>query len=278
MSNLGVKEMLALLDALKGAVRDFAAREEKLNADFHAQSAAAARLSDEAVVKRTEKLAAAAERENTALEERKQRRQIAFDNRKERINQAHAAVRKRVMDEIGEHHGQLKYRIQASTLEAERLRDEALAGTVTTLENFRQATAQGAGTLDELNKSAHRALGGCGKFRRLLSSNHKWPEPDLSPDEDQLFAQQQKLQEKIRADLEQFRKFPLPQIFRFIPVWLAGLVFASRRRGDGDGAFGHEDDCSGAGRGRGRGIDARFACSLFLRNKRRSPAGQNHRR
>ena len=34
MSNLGVKEMLALLDALKGAVRDFAAREEKLNGEF----------------------------------------------------------------------------------------------------------------------------------------------------------------------------------------------------------------------------------------------------
>ena len=70
--------------------------------------------------------------------------------------------------------------------------------TVVTLENFRQAAAQGVGALDELANSARRALGGCGKFRRLLSPNQHWPEPDLSPDENKSFEQQQKLQEKIR--------------------------------------------------------------------------------
>ena len=40
MSNLGVNEMLALLDALKGALHDFAAREEKLNGEFHARTSA----------------------------------------------------------------------------------------------------------------------------------------------------------------------------------------------------------------------------------------------
>ena len=73
VSNLGVKEMLALLDALKGAVRDCAAHEEKLNGEFRAQSAAATRLSDEAIVKRTEKLAGAVDRENVEFAERKNR-------------------------------------------------------------------------------------------------------------------------------------------------------------------------------------------------------------
>ena len=36
----GVNDMLALLDAMKNAVRDFVAREEKLNSDFRVQSAA----------------------------------------------------------------------------------------------------------------------------------------------------------------------------------------------------------------------------------------------
>ena len=53
--------MLALLDALKGAIRDFAAREEKLNGELRAQSAAARRLSDEAAVRRAEKLAGGVE-------------------------------------------------------------------------------------------------------------------------------------------------------------------------------------------------------------------------
>ena len=224
MSNPGVKEMLAVLDALKGAVQDFAAREEKLNGDFRAQSAAATRLSDEAAVKRTEKLAGAIDRENAEFEERKIRAQANYENRKARINLAHAAVRKRVMDEIGEQHGQLKQKIQTTTLEAGRRRDDALANTVTTLENFRQATAQNAGALDDLDKSARRAFGGCGKFRRLLSPRRKWPDPDLAPEENKLLEQQQRLREKIRADLAQFQKFPLPRIFRFLPVWLVTLI------------------------------------------------------
>ena len=66
-------------------------------------------------------------RENAAFEARKIKRQHDFDNRKARVTRAHAAVRKRVMDEIGKQHGQSKYKIQASTLEAERHRDDALA-------------------------------------------------------------------------------------------------------------------------------------------------------
>jgi S-DNA-T family DNA segregation ATPase FtsK/SpoIIIE len=224
VSNLGVKEMLALLDALKGAVRDFAAREEKLNGDFRAQSAAAARLSDEAAVNRTEKLAGGVDRENAAFEAGKIKRQCDFDNRKARIARAHAAVRKRVMDEIGEQHGQSKYKIQASTLEAERLRDDTLANTVVTLENFRQATVQSAGTLDELTKSARKAFGGSGKFRRLLSPEQRRMESDLSPDENKLFEESQRLQKKIGGDVERFKQFPLPKIFKVAPIWLLTIL------------------------------------------------------
>ena len=224
MSNLGVKAMLALLDALKGAVRDCASREERLNGEFRAQSAAAAKLADEADVKRAEKLASDVDRENAAFEAGNIKRQSDYENRKARIARAHAAVRKRVMDEIGEQHGQSKYKIQASTLEAERLRDDALAQTVVTLENFRQIVAVAAGTLDLLTKSARKAFGGYGNFRRQFSPNQKWPEPDLSPDEDKLFTQFQDLLEKTANNLEQFKKYPLPLIFKFAPVWLVTIL------------------------------------------------------
>jgi DNA segregation ATPase FtsK/SpoIIIE, S-DNA-T family len=224
VSNPGAKEMLALLDTLKGAVREFAAREEKLTGDFHSQSTAAHRLLEDAAVRRIEKLGDAVDQEKAAFAERKQRRQALYERRKARINDAHAAVRKRLLDEIGEQHGQMRYKIQESTLDAERRRDAALANTVVTLEHFRRATAEAAGTLAELTNAAGRVLG-CGKYRRLLSPHRKWPQPDLSPDEGVMFEQQQKLQDKVRGDLEKFKQFPLPKIFRFIPVWLVGLVF-----------------------------------------------------
>ena len=223
-NNPGVNEVIALLSALKSAVRDFAAREAKLTNDFRTQTDAAERLSDEAAAKNSEKLGDAVDAENAAFAERKQRHQANYANRKARINRAHAAVRKRALDEIGEQHGQLRYNIQASTLEAERRRDEALAGTAATLENFRQATADSAGVLDDLENFARRAFGGCRKFRRFLSPGRKWPDPDLSPDENQLFERQQKLQEKFRSDLKRYRRLPLPLVFRFLPVWLVMLA------------------------------------------------------
>ena len=87
----GVSEIVALLNALKNAIRDFAAREKKLNGEFRAQSAAADKLADEAGMKRSSKLAGGVDRENAAFEERKRQLQINYDNRKARINRAHAA-------------------------------------------------------------------------------------------------------------------------------------------------------------------------------------------
>jgi DNA segregation ATPase FtsK/SpoIIIE, S-DNA-T family len=224
VNNPGVRETLARLDALKGAIRDFAAREAKLNGELHAQATAVARLDDEAVVKRTESLAAGVERENASFEAGKTQHLRDFESRKARIIRAHAAVRKRMMDEIGEQHGKSKYKIQASTVEADRQRDEALAATVVTLEEFRNRAGSSDAALQGLTAAARRAFSGCGKFRRRLSPNRKWPEPDLSPDENQLFAQQEQLQEKVRCDLERFGKLPLPKIFRFLPILLVTLV------------------------------------------------------
>jgi hypothetical protein len=223
VSNPGVKEMLSVLDALKRTVRDFAAREEKLAGEFRAQSAAAAKLADEFEIKRLAKLAHNMERENEEFEERKKQCEADYEYRKARINQAHASVRKHVMDEIGEQHGQAKSKIQASTLEAEHHRDDELAGTVTTLENFRRWVAESIEVSEQLTKSARQAFGG--RFRRWLSATHKWPAPDISPDEDKLVDEIQRLQTKAHEELEQFKQFPLPKIFRFIPVWLMTLVF-----------------------------------------------------
>jgi hypothetical protein len=72
--------------------------------------------------------------------------------------------------------------------------------------------------------AARKTFGGCGKFRRLLSPKHKWPEPDLSPDENKLFEEFQRLQKKTAGDIGQFKKFPLPTIFKFAPIWIVTVL------------------------------------------------------
>jgi len=221
VSDLGVKEMRMLLGVLKDAVRDCAAREEKLNADFHARSAAGIKLANEAISARTEKLADSIEKENATYGDEKDRRRAGHENRKARITRAHAAVQRNFFDEIGERHGQRKHKIQTNMLEAERRRDDALAGAVATLEHFRQKTAEAGEALGDLEQRARRAFCGCGKFGRLLEKVQ--PEPELPADENVLFEEFQRTQRKTGGDLDRFRKFLLPKILRFIPVWLVTI-------------------------------------------------------
>src|SRR5581483_528046 len=189
--------MLVLLDALKDVVRDFAAREEKLSGDYQLRTAAAIKLSDDAVAAHTKKLADTLEAENIARESGKNNLQFRFENRKLKINRAHAAARKVVMDAIAGEHGQLKEKIQQNTQQAEYQRDQALAETVVTLENFRVKVADAHEKFEELTQRARKTLGG-GTVKDLLAQ--KRPEPDLSPDENQLFAQFEKSFQKIESD------------------------------------------------------------------------------
>ena len=89
-----------------------------------------------------------------------------------------------------------------------------------TLENFRQKTAEAAERFAALTGSIRSAL--AGGFRGQLK--HAWPEPDLSPDENKLLVQFEDLEKRIDDDLKQFKRFLVPQIFRFLPIWLLGVL------------------------------------------------------
>ena len=71
--NLGVNEMLALLDALKGAVEDFAAREERLNRDFQTRSTAEQNAFEAANQQRQSRLAGELSAAEAAFETEKKR-------------------------------------------------------------------------------------------------------------------------------------------------------------------------------------------------------------
>ena len=224
-SHPGVSEILALLDALKNVIRDFVAREEKLNGEFHAQTAAA--LSAFEAANQQQEVAATILQRNAdaALDAEKDGCHLRFSRRKAWINRAHAAVSRRVLGEIGEQDAQWKDRTQQGVQEAEQRREADLAGATSAYDNFQLKLTEAGGVLTQLETAAGGAFRGYGKFRRLLALDRKWPEPDLSPDENALLGEMQRLQSKISGDLDRFRKLPLPLIFKFVPVWLAtGLL------------------------------------------------------
>jgi DNA segregation ATPase FtsK/SpoIIIE, S-DNA-T family len=224
-SQTSISEILALLDALKIAVHDFAAREEKLESAFRVQSAAAS----EAFSSRNQAQAAASVENETsaaaALETDKKLIQSRFEKRKARINRAHSAVNRWVQDGIAQCDSEWKDRTKEGVSAAELHRNEELASATTNYNQFQQNLAAFGEKLAELEAKALGAFRGYGKFRRLLAPGQKWPEPDLAGDENILFSELQKLQAKISGDLNRFGKSPLPKLFKFLSVWLLAAVF-----------------------------------------------------
>jgi len=226
-SQPGVNEMLALLDRLKSTVHEFVAREEKLNGEWRLQSSTelntfAARNQAQETAAMNRELA-----EEAAMEAETERLQARFAGREARISRSYASLNRRVTTALSECDAEWRERTQQGVLAAELRRDEQLAGATTNYNLFQQnLSAAGAG-LAQLEKAALGAFRGYGKFRRLLAPNRPWPEPDLAPDHQVLFQQLQQLQAKTSADLQRFGKFPLPKLFKFLPVWLvAGLLLA----------------------------------------------------
>ncbi len=219
-----VNQMLALLDALKKNVRDFAAREERLESELRVQTAA--ELRDFASRNQAQESSATAQELNAAaaLKNEKDQCQSRFERRKAWINSAHAAVSRRVMSEIGEQDNQWKDRTQQGVKEAEIRRDEGLANAAAAFDNFQHRLSEAGDRLNQLEAGVRSAFGGYGRFRRLLAHDRQWPEPDVSPDENVLFAELQKLHGKISGDLARFEKAPLPKIFKFLPIWLVSVL------------------------------------------------------
>ena len=220
----GAKEMLALLDTLKGQVRDFVAREAKLEADYRVGTAA--ELRDYAARNEAQELAAH-EREASAAAAFKAELgqcQSRFARRKDWINRAHAAVSRRVLQHLSEEDEQWKERTRQGVQDAERRRDEALVAATATYEDLQHGLREADQALTQFESSARSAFRGYGKFRRLLAPGRVWPEPDVAPDEQALFAALRRLLEEIQGDLARFEKAPLPQVFKVIPVWLPVVV------------------------------------------------------
>ncbi len=216
--------MVALLETLKNALRDFAAREEKLNADFRTRSAVETRAFDtakgaqsttatETIAKTTADFDATSSRINTG-----------FEQRKARLNQAHINARKRVLDAITQQEADIKYSVQTGSLEAERVRDEKLTATAAAFEDFNRRVGESQNRFAELEVSAHNAFGGYGRFRKFLAPDREWPQPDLSGDENQLLDELNRLEKKAGDDIGKFRGLFPASIFRALPIWLWAIL------------------------------------------------------
>ena len=221
MSNtFGAKDLLALLETLRGAMRDFAAREEKLNSDFRTRSGVEIRAFEVAKEKQTTSAAEGMTKGEADFQSAKEQCHARFERRKARLNRAHNNARKRVLDEISKQEADIKYAVQTGSLEAERVRDDKISATAAALEDFNRRATETNDRFAVLEISTRKAFRGYGGFKKLLATDREWPRPDLSGDENQLLEELNRLEEKIGDDLGRYRRRFPAAIFRFLPIWL----------------------------------------------------------
>ena len=211
--------MLALLDTLKGVVRDFAAREEAMNHEFRTRTNAELNAFETKNHSLEASLSANSAAAETALEAEKNRREAWFQKRQTALSHAHAAVKQRLSNEFNEQERQSNERNRENTLLAAHRRDQALAEVGSRPAAFLQQLTAASATLEQLTKETGAAFRSSRNFQRQLAPDHPWPEPDFSRDVHQLFTEWKQLETKIRTQLAQFKKIPAPTIFKYAPVW-----------------------------------------------------------
>ena len=221
---LGTTELLAQLDALKSTVEDYAAREEKLSSAFREQAAkekaAFAHRDNQMTAANSVRQAA----EVDGLAESKSQLEARFARRSARINRAHNRVREQISSHVNTRDEECNRRAQQGLITAEQNHKAHLAEATTAFENFQQRHADANVEFQQLENSVRRAFGGVGGFKRLLNAQHPPLETNAPDDGNGRLNEASRIREKIQADLVQFKKFPVPQLFRFAPLWLLTLV------------------------------------------------------
>ncbi|HWC61113.1 MAG TPA: hypothetical protein VHC44_15565, partial [Verrucomicrobiae bacterium] len=152
-NNFGAKDMVALLETLKNAMRDFAAREEKLNTDFRTRSAMETRAFDIAKDQQSASAADTIAKAESEFDAATEQSKTHFEQRKTKLNQAHINARKRVLDQISQQEADIKYSVQTGSIEAERVRDEKLTAAAAALEDFNRRVGESQNRIVELEAS-----------------------------------------------------------------------------------------------------------------------------
>jgi hypothetical protein len=220
-SHPSVESTLALVESLRTAVREFTAREEKLNQDLRTKSISVLRRRDEGIAETNARQADELTREETAYRAAREAVQSKYARRRTKIGDAHKATRKWWFKEVENREGSRKHKLQTETLQAKRNRESGLAKTESAWTEFKASLAAEQEAIAALEERARTSFSGYRNFVGWLNQPPDAGALDTGADEYRLFTELRELVNKTEADLGRFRKMILPAFFRFKWLWLA---------------------------------------------------------
>ncbi|MBI5385224.1 MAG: ATP-binding protein [Verrucomicrobia bacterium] len=224
--HLGVKGTLALLEELRGAVSDFAAREQKLTQEFRVKTGVELRQFEAALEQENARLAAETAKADAEFQAKEKAFKAKLEAREARIIKAHRGATQQATARIEREEGQVTFTVQKGLLDTERNRKAELAANDTRLAEFQAAIAETRERFVALEQDAQRAFRGYGRFLKVLAEPGAGDDPDFSHDEFQLHDTLKALHGQTREALRRFRWRPEPLAFRACPLWLLLVLLA----------------------------------------------------
>lgn len=221
---LTIPETLELLDGLRAVLRDFAAREEKLNLDHRLKSEAIQKQFKTAWEEEEARLAEAISQAEAAADAQRTALQHRHSERGSWIRRAHRPSKTQVLRHIDDRESYRKGELQKTLRDATRDREQGLAANDAALADYNQRLNDNRQEFVALEQVVARAFGGISKFKSLLAEAAQKPESEFAPDEHQLLEELRKLHMLAGEDLGRFQKFFIPKFFRIFPLWVQVIV------------------------------------------------------
>ena len=220
MSNLGAKQMVELLDGLRGTFRDFVEREQRLNQGHLSEMTKNQRRYQETLAEHESWLTGERTAADSDFEDAKQRVESRHARRKSRINQACANIRQRHITDVEAQEAKQKFEIQRDLLQASRDQEARVKETENAYHDYMAALASEREALSALESRTRRVFGGYPGFRKMLAVPPAGEGVDQSRDQNQSLQDLRALLEKTRVLVSRFGGSPFPVLFRFVPRWL----------------------------------------------------------
>jgi hypothetical protein len=227
-SQLGANKILGLVDTLKATVEDIGTRAAKLTEDTHGTLAREGRRHDTVLEEQGRQSSAAALQAEAAFQEAKTAAKTRFEQRKAWIGRAYQGSREQALKKIDERIGSRRYELQKTVLQAEKDRDASFAQTTSDSRALQADLAGEHEKLASLERAAQQSFKGLGGFRRLFLTAYEHSQVNISEEDRQLLARLREYIGKAQAEYDQFQRFFLLRLFKYIPVWivLAACEFA----------------------------------------------------
>ncbi|MDB6173675.1 MAG: segregation ATPase, FtsK/SpoIIIE family [Chthoniobacteraceae bacterium] len=220
--DLRVSWSLELLTRLKQTVTEFSAKEDQLQRELRTRRHAIERQYRETLEKLGNWSSTEVARTEANFQEASERFRMLFEQRRSRIQRAQASTIRNLPKRAKAAKEKWMGDLQMRKFRAERNQASGLEAVAEAFTKYNTRLAERRETFVHLEQQARKAFGGYGAFRRMLRRGSSEGLNITPTNLDHWLEQFQTSLQSAEAHLAEFRRLPLPRIFRFVPI--AGLI------------------------------------------------------